>query len=575
MSSLLAFIFSCTEKPAVEESDWLTPFEKSKGTETFTYEEGIAYFMKLGEAYESFRVVEYGKTDSGYPLHVGIYSKESSFIPSDIKKKNVLLINNAIHPGEPDGVDASMMLLRDMLQGKVNVENENTIVAVIPFYNIGGALNRNSSTRANQEGPNEYGFRGNAKNLDLNRDFIKMDSENMRSFAEIFHLYEPELFIDTHVSNGADYQHVLTYLATHEEKLGGEIGTFMKDKMNPFLENEMKKEGWDIVPYVNVWGTTPDKGYVQFFDSPRYSSGYTALFNTPSYVIETHMLKPYQQRTQATYDFLKKAIVFLEKHGDELSKAKEAKFEADQKANAIAINWSIDSSKVDQIRFKGYEGSYKPSEVSGLSRLYYDRSKPYEKEIPFYSGLKVTKRETKPDFFIIPKAWGNVIAALEYNHIKMTKLEEDQTLTVDVKYIENYKTVQHPYEGHYLHYDISTTAKVEEVLFRKGDYMVPTDQRRVRFLMETLTPEGKDSYFAWNYFDPILQQKEHFSSYVFEDKAVTILKKNPELKKALEQKKKEDEGFRNSAYQQLEFIYDHSDHKERSYLRYPIYKYNQ
>ncbi|WP_367397777.1 M14 family metallopeptidase [Flammeovirga sp. EKP202] len=572
---LFTFIFSCSKNQTEEDIDWQTLFEKSNGTETFTYEEGMAYFHQLGDSYEAFRVVEYGKTDSGYPLNVGIYSKESTFIPSDIKKKNVLLINNAIHPGEPDGVDASMMLMRDLLQGKVNIENENTIVAIIPFYNIGGALNRNSSTRANQDGPHEYGFRGNAKNLDLNRDFIKMDSENMRSFAEIFHLYEPELFIDTHVSNGADYQHVLTYLATHEEKLGGEIGAFMKEKMNPFMEAEMKKEGWDIVPYVNVWGTTPDKGYVQFFDSPRYSSGYTALFNTPSYVIETHMLKPYQQRTLATYAFLKKAIMFLEQHGDALSKAKEDKIASDLKAESLAINWSLDSSKVDQITFKGYEGSYKASEVSGLPRLFYDRSKPYEKKIPFYSGLQVTKEEKKPDFFVIPRAWGNVIAALEHNHIKMTQLEADQKMKVDVKYIDRYQTVKSPYEGHYLHYDIATVTKSEEVQFRKGDYLIPTAQRRVRFLMETLTPEAKDSFFAWNYFDPILQQKEHFSSYVFEDKAIDILAKNPELKEALEQKKKEDKHFKNSAYQQLEFIYEHSDHKEKSHLRYPIYKYDK
>lgn len=575
--SIFFFLSSCSEDHAnysnEEQGDWQTPFEKSNGIKTFTYEEGITYFKKLGKNYDAFRVLEYGKTDSGQPLHLGIFSPQGTFIPSDIKEKNVLLINNAIHPGEPDGVDASMMLMRDLLQGKVNISDENTIIAVIPFYNVGGALNRNSGTRANQSGPVEYGFRGNAKNLDLNRDFIKMDSKNMKGFAEIFHLIDPDLFIDTHVSNGADYQYVLTYLATHEEKLGGEIGSFVKNKMNPYFEEKMKEEGYDIVPYVNVWGTTPKQGYVQFFDSPRYSSGYSALFNTPSYVIETHMLKPFKNRTEATYAFLKKAIGFLEEYGDELSEAKNNKINDDLHLSSFPIAWAVDSTKVDSLLFKGYEGEYKKSDVSGLPRLFYDQSKPYEKNIPFYSGLKVTKYEEKPTAFVIPKAWDNVIAALELNDIKMKPLKEPKTMKVEVKYITNYSTVKSPYEGHYLHYNVETSSKLEEVSFHKGDYVISTDQPFVRFLMETLTPEAKDSYFSWNYFDPILQQKEHFSSYVFEEKAYEMLERQPELKRKLELKKKEDKAFRNSAYAQLEFIYDHSEHKEKSYLRYPIYKY--
>lgn len=576
ISIFFLLLISCSEeKKELEFSkeDWLTKFERSKGTETFTYEEGIAYFKLLGERYEAFRVLEYGKTDSGYPLHLGIYSSKGTFIPSDIKKKNVLLINNAIHPGEPDGVDASMMLIRDLLQGKVNVEDENTIIAVIPFYNIGGALNRNSSTRVNQDGPNSYGFRGNAKNLDLNRDFIKMDSKNMRSFAEIFHLLDPDLFIDTHVSNGADYQYVITYLATHEEKLGGDIGAFLKNTINPYMEQQMEKEGFPTVPYVNVWGATPDKGYVQFFDSPRYSSGYTALFNTPSYVIETHMLKPFKNRTKATYAFLKNAIEFLEEYGDELSDSKKNKIDDDMHLSSFPINWEIDSTVVDTISFKGYEGYRKPSDISGLPRLFYDRTKPYEKKIPFYSGLKVTKYEEKPDFFIIPKAWSKVIKMLMLNDIEMEPLEKDKLLEVEVKYIEDYKTVKAPYEGHYLHYDIKTSSQVEEIQFRKGDFKISTQQTGVRFLMETLTPEGKDSYFAWNFFDQILQQKEHFSAYVFEDKAKEILEEAPDLQRKLEKAKTKNKNLRNSAYQQLEFVYDHSEHKEKSYLRYPIYKY--
>ncbi|AZQ64578.1 hypothetical protein EI427_11155 [Flammeovirga pectinis] len=568
---------SCTKSKTPQQKekqeDWQTPFEKSNGLASFTYEEGIAYFKKLGTVYDEFRVFTYGDTDAGKPIHLGIYSSQGAFIPSDLKKKNVLLINNAIHPGEPDGVDASMMLLRDILQKKSNVIPKNTIIAVIPFYNVGGALNRNSGTRANQEGPVSYGFRGNAQNLDLNRDFVKMDSKNMKTLAEIMHVWQPDLFIDTHVSNGADYQYTLTYLASHEEKLGGVVGDFVKNKMNPYLEEKMLENSFPIAPYVNVWGTTPDKGYVQFFDSPRYSSGYTALFNTPSYVIETHMLKPFKQRTEATYLFLENVIAFLGEHGAELKQHRKAQFIDDRHKDEFPIAWEVDKSKSDTIFFKGYEGRMIKSEVSGLPRLFYDRTAPYEKAIPFYSSLKVTKYEPKPLSFIIPRGWKTIVDHLKLNGVEVTQLKADEKFTVDVKYIEAYKTVQSPYEGHYLHHSVKTKTKKEELQFFKGDYLISADQKRIRFLMEVLTPEAIDSYFAWNFFDPILQQKEHFSAYVFEDKAAKMLKEDASLRAALDKEIKKNPSLKNDAYAQLNFIYERSDNKEKSYLRYPVFKF--
>jgi hypothetical protein len=166
-----------------------TRFEKSGEKETPTYEEGIAFYKLLAKNFPQIQIAEKGPTDSGKPLSLVLYSKNKNF---DIKKlkaqgKAVFMINNAIHPGEPDGVDASMLLLRDIaLHPEKFPEMDSIVLAIIPFYNIGGALNRNSTTRTNQDGPVEYGFRGNARDFDLNRDFIKSDTKNAKSFAAIF-----------------------------------------------------------------------------------------------------------------------------------------------------------------------------------------------------------------------------------------------------------------------------------------------------------------------------------------------------------------------------------------------------
>ncbi len=219
----------------------------------------------------------------------------------------VILINNGIHPGEPDGIDASMMLVRDIVVGKLQLAN-NIALAIIPVYNIGGCLNRNAFSRANQNGPKEYGFRGNAQNLDLNRDFTKNDSKEAKAFAQIFHLLDPDILIDNHVSDGADYQHTMTLLTTQYDKLGDNLGAWLKNNFEPQLYKGMAEKKWDMTPYVNFETETPDKGMEMFYDPPRYSSGYAALFQTIGFVPETHMLKPFKERVLSTYALMQTVI---------------------------------------------------------------------------------------------------------------------------------------------------------------------------------------------------------------------------------------------------------------------------
>ena len=230
-------LISCENKIEDTKTDFPTPFETSNKTETATYEQVIDFYIKLAKEFSTINIQTIGTTDSGKPLHVVTFSSKGDF---DFKKlamnNTMLLINNGIHPGESDGIDATMLLFRDLASNEIKTPKE-TIIATIPVYNVGGALNRNSTTRANQNGPVEYGFRGNAKNYDLNRDFIKTDTKNTETFTKIFHLIDPDVFIDNHVSNGADYQYTLTHLFTQHNKLGGKLGKYVHDDLMPQLQD--------------------------------------------------------------------------------------------------------------------------------------------------------------------------------------------------------------------------------------------------------------------------------------------------------------------------------------------------
>lgn len=572
--SFSVLMISCKESSKTP-SDFTTLFEKSKGTETPEYEEVIQYYSDLAEAYNEISLFSFGQTDSGKPLHLVVYSQEGIYNVADIKttSKNKILINNGIHPGESDGIDASMLFLRDIVQNdSLKKKYQNAIICIIPVYNIGGALNRNSHTRANQNGPKEYGFRGNARNYDLNRDFIKQDTKNAAAFAEIFHTVNPDVFIDNHVSNGADYQYAITHLYTQHNKLGGDLGVFLEGTMRPEMEKSLLKKGIDIAPYVNVWGTTPEAGFSQFFDSPRYSTGYTTLFHTLGLMVETHMLKPYKIRVEQTYELLFSALDFTEENSQ---KIKELRSKATQQVLAkknYPIQFKVDAEKYRILNFKGFEGEMIDSKVTNGKRLFYDRNKPFAKEVNYYDEFVVTKSIEIPEAYILQQGWHEVVDRLKNNHITFTRFEKDTTILVEVNHINDFKTRSAAYEGHYLHYNTTITASNQKINFKKGDLYIPTNQNGVRYLLETLEAEATDSFFNWNFFDTILQQKEGYSAYVFEDIAEQLLNENPTLKAQFEEKLKTDVEFEKNPRAQLDFIYENSPHFEKAYLRLPIFK---
>ena len=238
--------------------------------------------------------------------------------------------------------------------------------------------------------------------------------------------------------------------------------------------------------------------------------------------------------------------------------------------SSFDVNWTLDQDKQDKVTFKGYTAKYKKSEVTGQDRLYYDRNEPYTKAIPFFNTYKSTKSIEKPIAYVIPQGYQTVIDRLQWNGIDMEKLTEDKQVEVEMYYIKDLKTGKSAYEGHYLHSQIEVEKRLQTVQFYKGDYLVRTNQDENQYIIHTLEPMSADAFFAWNFFDAILQQKEYFSSYVFEDVAAELLNKDADLKARFEQKKKEDEKFAESAYAQLLFIYRNSPYYEITHNRYPI-----
>ncbi len=546
------------------QNKFFTPYEKGNGNQTVTYKEMVSFYNDLEQNFEDISIENFGTDDNGEPIKVVVFN------PSKNKNNPVILINNGIHPGEPDGIDATMMLMRDLATGKVSAKNLK--IAVIQAYNISGMLRRGKFSRANQNGPEEYGFRGNARNYDLNRDFIKNDSENAKAFQQIFQHFKPIYFIDNHVSNGADYQYLFTYISTNKQRLGTNLGNYFNDKMQPEILQNIEKKGVLTTPYVNIHGDSPDEGFPAFMDSPRYATGYTTLFNTMGTVAETHMLKPYNERVRATYEYMLSSINYAQKNAKEIQKKMADGLAEYQPGMTYALQWKLDETKYQLIDFKGYEAGKKTSGVSGKARLYYDRTKPFTRKVKFFNEYKATKSVIIPRYYVIPKSENKVIEYLTRNRIAMKEIEQDSTISVELYRIADYKTVKNPYEGHYLHYETKIKSEFKNVNVRKGDFLVSTKQEGAKYLLETLEPEATDSFFNWNFFDAILGQKEYFSDYVFEDTAAELLKNNQVLRTAFELEKISNPEFAKDGNAQLEWIYRNSEYYEGSVGLYPIFR---
>jgi len=551
----------------------LSLFSKAqwRGDTSPSYPELVAYLKKLDKENKEIKLFNMGLSDYGLPIYVVIINADSDSTKTFEKARNgtTILINNAIHPGEPDGINASLIWIDEWIkQGKPC--KSFPMVAIIPAYNVGGMMQRSSTSRANQNGPEEYGFRGNARNLDLNRDFVKMDSENAFTFSRIFHALDPDVFVDNHVSNGADYQYSLTYISGMRERLAPSMNELTYNLCIPSLEKELGNRKDDLFPYVELKGETPESGIIAFNDLPRYAMGYASLFHSLSFTVETHMLKPFKERVQVTYDFLDVLVKWTTESSTEIEKSRREAFDWSNLQNVYLYNHELTEQK-DSVMFKGYEFSKPIDPITNLPRLLYDRSKPFNKYIPHFRKYKPMNKYAIPRYFVVGGQEKETITRLRSNNIEFYTVKSDSVLKASSYRINSYKSLTKPYEGHFKHNSILFDKFEVNLSLKPGDILIPTKQRSRNFILAALIPDAEDSFFSWNFYDSYLQQKEYFSSYVFIDQVKFILDSNPKLKLDFEKMKKESESFRNSEWEQLYFIYKNSPYFEKSFMVLPIH----
>jgi len=554
---------------------YLTPFERGNGNQSTTWHECIAFYERLAADFPAvLSFFQIGSSDAGLPLHAGVVSADGVFEREHIARagRPVFFNNNGIHPGEPEGIDACMALVRDFcMQPERLAALGDTVFLFIPVYNVDGCLNRQASSRVNQLGPEQFGFRANGRNLDLNRDFIKCDSLAAQAFNRFFTAWDPAVMVDTHTSNGADYQYTMTLIHTQSDKLGDGLGPFLRDTMLPAIYQAMDQRGWPTCPYVNPVKITPDDGIEDFLEVPRFSTGYAALHHTIGFMPETHMLKPFADRYASMRALLEVVLAFTVAQASSIQALRRAARQAAATRRAWPVLWKPDYGRPSSFRFKGYAAVQRPSKLGNYSRLAYDRDQPWERDIAWFNRCQAQVTVATPKRYLVPQAWREVIERLQWNGVLLERLPSDQTLHGLVYYIDEVVSRPTPYEGHLFHEQMPVSSHAATIQARAGDVLVPLDQPNARYAVETLEPQAHDSFFRWGFFNSIMEKKEAFSDYVFEDTALEMLQAEPALRDAFASWKTQHPEKLADQGAVLEFIYAVGQrHAEPEWRRYPV-----
>jgi len=547
-------------------TDWITPAEAAHFRTTPSYADTLAYLERLQHAAPGrIKLATFGTTPEGRPMTVVIASGDGTFSPEAARAahKPVVMVQAGIHPGEIEGKDAGLMLLRDFaIAGKYPHLLDHTVLVYIPVFSVDGHEHSSPYNRINQNGPESMGFRSQSQYLNLNRDYIKADAPEMRAWLKLWQAWLPDFLVDVHTTDGADYQYDLTWYTEDPHKLDPALADWQRRLADTVMPAYDKRGHLASIYLEFKDGTDPTKGIANFGSGPRFSTGYAALQNRPALLIEAHMLKPYAVRVHAAYDLIELMLADIDAHPAALLAA-TAKADADTIARAqnphalVPITFKLDPVSAPYA-LKGYAYTLTHSDISGDDWIRYDPRVPKTYVIPNWNGLLPDLSITPPAAYVVPAQWTAVIDRLDAHGIRYRRLDHAATITAQGYQLGDPKWATKPFEGHLMLRDFKLASVRRTVTLPPGSVIVPMDQRAANVAIELLEPQAPDSLLRWGYLDAIFEAKEYGEPRVLEHLARDMLAKDPALQAEFGKKLHDDPAFATDSQARLDFFYRRS-----------------
>lgn len=540
---------------------WITPAEASGFRTTPRYAEVRAWLNRLAAASPLITVNTFGRTTEGRDM---IYVRASKGRAG----KPVVLVQGGIHSGEIDGKDAGMMLLRDIaLRGKDSLLDKVDLVFV-PIYNIDGHEQMSAYNFPHIRGPAEKGRDANARDIDLNRDYAKLDAPESRAMIGLIRSLDPILYIDCHVSEGFDMQYDVTFTYAGWGRYARHRATadWLEGRFGPAVSNALTAAGHTPIIYPSPIDTRhPEKGIRYSPEGPRYSTGYGDFIGMPTVLVENHMLKPYRQRVLGTYVLLEAALRIAAKDAARISAAKAS--DRASRPSALLTRWKPAATPIGWIEnFKGVAFDTYVSPASGREEQRW-LAKPITFRMPII-GQQATETVRLPKAWWIPPAQTEVIDRLRLHGIRFETIQTPQARKLDYVRLIDPKLSQ-PIEGRY-----PITARFNHYetdgVMPAGSVRVPADQPLGLLAASLLEPESQDSFLAWGFFPEMLAPPPNTDAFVLAALGDHLLATDPALKRRFDAKLRDEPAFAADPDARLAWLYAEAGPGHPYPLRYPI-----
>lgn len=559
---------------AAADDPWITPAEKTGLTATPDYAQTVAWLRHLVAAAPQLEMVSIGKSAEGRDIWLVIASREGTRTPADLQKNGrpTLLVQAGIHAGEIDGKDAGLMLLRDMTVGGTKTALlDKANLLFIPILNVDGHERRSPYGRINQRGPESMGWRANAQNLNLNRDYAKLDTAEIRAVVDVINAWQPDLYFDIHVTDGVDYQYDITYGWNRPHSWSPAITGWLNKMLRPAVDEDLQAMGHVPGPLIFAYNNQDlSEGILLWNSAPRYSNGYGDARHLPTVLVENHSLDSYQQRVLGTYVLLESVLRLLGQQGDSLQ---QAMYQDQQRhPDPLVLGWTLDpATKPGSMQFLGVRSERYTSSVTGAEVVHWT-GEPVTQTVPVHVLDQPTATVRRPAAYYIPVACAALVERLRWHGVQMERLQQPTSGKFEFYRLPeaHIDAAASPFEGHARVLPGKIVSETREAIFPAGAWRVSTDQPLGDLTILLLEPASADSFFQWGYLLEFLQRTEYVEAYVMAPLAERMLAEDPALRRAFEQKLKEDKEFAGNPRARLQWFYEKTPYFDHRWRVYPI-----
>ncbi|MBB6093411.1 hypothetical protein HNQ60_002289 [Povalibacter uvarum] len=564
-------------------SGLVTIAEQSGYQRTGRYEEVERLCPAFQKAWPAqVRCFEFGRSPEGRPMLALAASADGTLDAASARSKQrpVVLMQGGIHSGEIDGKDAGFLALREMLEGRAaKGALARATFVFVPVFSVDGHERFGRWNRPNQVGPEEMGWRTNAQNLNLNRDYTKADAPEMHAMLRLLNEWDPVLYVDLHVTDGAEFEHDVSYNVT--PTLAGDSDLVRNaSSLRDELLKRMTAHGslpLDFYPSF-VRDDDPQSGFVDGVGPAWFSQQYWALSNRIGVLVETHSWKDYPTRVRITRNSIISMMELATQHADAWLKAARV---ADERASkiggsSVALVYG-NTDRVQTVEFRGYEYTREPSAVSGALMTRYNNKRPQIWRIPLRNEVIPTVSVNAPKGgYIVPAAYAQWVGEKLALHGVASSVIRQGVAKTDVEAFRatSVKLSAATFEGH-TRAVVEGDWKVEQQAIPAGSLFVPIAQPKAHLAMTLLEPKDPDSYLSWGFFNTSFERKEYMEAYVAEAVAEEMLKKDPAVKKEFERRLADDPKFATDPGARLDFFYQRSPSWDTRFNLYPVYRVAQ